>query len=186
VLQARHDVGAGPMLDIIAEGARRIAGIVSALDDHARPADGDSVSLFDVSNGLDATLMLLRPRMREIQVHRSYELSRPVGVPPRELNQVFLNLLDNAVRAGPRNIWIRTAEADERACITFSDDGPGVPHQIARKIFDPFFTTRPVGEGTGLGLYLSRRIVTELGGDIRLEPREGGGASFLVELPIER
>ena len=65
-----------------------------------------------------------------------------------------------------------------------SDDGPGVPEEIATRVFDPFFTTRPPGEGSGLGLYLSRQIVEQNGGSLTHETRPGGGASFVIDLPI--
>src|SRR5204863_148027 len=83
----------------------------------------------------------------------------------------FLNLLDNAVRAGAKNIWVRTADEASRVVVSVSDDGPGIPKDVAELIFEPFFTTRPVGEGTGLGLYLSRRIIHECGGTLGYSAR---------------
>jgi two-component system C4-dicarboxylate transport sensor histidine kinase DctB len=96
---------------------------------------------------------------------------------------VFLNLIDNAQRAGATNIWVRAADEGRGVRVTVSDDGPGVPPEVSALIFEPFFTTRPVGDGTGLGLYLSRRIIDACGGTLEYSPREGGGAVFAVELP---
>lgn len=121
--------------------------------------------------------------MASVVVHTEYANTRPVLALARELNHVFLNLLDNAVRAGASNIWVRTADSDKAVQVTISDDGPGVPAQVATLIFEPFFTTRPVGEGTGLGLYLSRRIIEGCGGGLRYVPREGGGSVFQVDIP---
>lgn len=137
----------------------------------------------DVCEGLDATLRLLEHKMSEVEVHRDYATELPVNAPAGPLNQVFLNILDNAVRAGAHTIWIRVSGQERRVTVTISDDGPGVPPDLAALIFDPFFTTRRVGEGTGLGLYLSRRIVEEHRGVLWFEDRPGGGAQFVIELP---
>jgi len=173
------------LLLVIGDGARRIAAIAAALDEHAHPAEAGALSLCDVRAGIDATLALLEHRTAEVIVHRDYATARPALAPAGELNQVFLNILDNALRAPARNIWIRVAEHDGRVVVRIADDGPGVPPDLAPRIFDPFFTTRQPGQGTGLGLYLSRRIITQHGGDLRLERRAGGGAEFAIELPAE-
>src|SRR5262249_40387980 len=115
-------------------------------------ADGGDVAEFDLAAGLDATLTLLGPRLTEIGVHRQYRINPPVVAPPREINQVLLNLLDNAIRARPSNIWITATTQGAFVQGTLAAEGPGVPHDRASQIFDPFFTTRQVGEGTGLGL----------------------------------
>ena len=101
----------------------------------------------------------------------------------RELNHVFLNLLDNAVRAGSSNIWIQLEDGGGRVQLSIGDDGPGIAPETAELIFEPFFTTRAVGQGMGLGLYLSRRIVESCGGKLSFRPRDAGGAEFLVDLP---
>jgi signal transduction histidine kinase len=170
------------LLEIIDDAARRILHVVSALEEQIRPADGMVVC--DLRNGIDATLRLLDHRMDGITVHRSYETERVVTAPIGQLNQVFMNLLDNAIRARPANIWVRVCEADSRVRVLVADDGPGVAEDVAESIFDPFFTTRPAGEGSGLGLYLSRRIVSACGGTLELGRREGGGAQFSVDLPL--
>jgi len=171
------------LIGVVGDAAQRIQAITSALDAHARPAEGGAMSPCDVREGLDATLRLLEHKMTEVEVHREYASELPASAPAGPLNQVFLNLLDNAVRAGARNIWIRVSGQERRVTVTISDDGPGVPPELAALIFDPFFTTRRVGEGTGLGLYLSRRIVEEHRGVLWLEDRPGGGAQFVIELP---
>ena len=171
------------LLDVIQDAARRIHEITAALESHARPADASTATFCDVQDGLDATLRLLEHRMNGVEVHRSYGADCRVAVPPGPLNQVFLNLMDNALRAGARTLWISAAPRDGGLEVRIEDDGPGIPPDVARRVFDPFFTTRGPGEGTGLGLYLSRRIIEEHGGRLWVEEREGGGACFVATLP---
>jgi signal transduction histidine kinase len=177
------------VLDMIDECASRIAEITTALTDHARPADGEGVSAFDLRHGVETTLKLLSDRLRQgnFNVIRRYNSERFVLVRPRQLNQVFLNLLDNAMRATPSggNIYLSLTEtANGTILLTVGDDGTGVPPENRERIFDPFFTTRPPGEGTGLGLYLSRQIIEAHGGTLRVGSSESGGAEFAIELPL--
>src|SRR5690606_13771571 len=104
----------------------------------------------------------------------------------RELNQVLLNLLDNAIKAGPTQIWVDVETGEERALLRISDDGPGVPRELEPLLFEPFFTTRQDGQGTGLGLYLSRRMLNDCGGELHYRARAGGGAQFTIGLPLAR
>jgi signal transduction histidine kinase len=171
------------LLGVIIEGSLRIDRIVGALEEHVRPAEGNAILQCDVQSGLRSSVELLEHKMSAVSVHLNCDSSRAVVASPRELNQVFLNLLDNAVRAGAKNIWVRTADQAARVVVSISDDGPGISKDQAELIFEPFFTTRPVGEGTGLGLYLSRRIIHGCGGSLNYAPREGGGAVFGIELP---
>jgi two-component system sensor histidine kinase HupT/HoxJ len=121
--------------------------------------------------------------MEGVAVHREYTTDARAAAPPGPLNQVLLNILDNALRIGAKNLWLRVAVHDQRLVTRIGDDGPGVPPEVAQRIFDPFFTTREAGGGIGLGLYLSRRIVEAHHGAIWVEDRPGGGAEFVVELP---
>ncbi|MBI4510020.1 MAG: response regulator [Deltaproteobacteria bacterium] len=173
------------LLEVIMDAGERISSITSALTEHARPAEAGKTSICDVRAGLDATLRLLEFRMSGVEVEKRYESDRMVVAPPGELNQVFLNLLDNALRANARHIRVQVADQADRVVVRIGDDGPGVPQGVVERIFDPFFTTRAPGEGTGLGLFLSQRIVKKHGGDLRLERSKGTGAVFAVELPAE-
>jgi signal transduction histidine kinase len=177
------------VLEMIEECVGRIAEITTALTEHARPADGEGVSLFDIKKGVETTLRLLADRLRNsgITVVRDYHCERLIVGRPRQLNQVFLNLLDNAVRASPSGSRIYLTLADGapgcvRLCV--HDEGPGIPPENRERIFDPFFTTRPPGEGTGLGLYLSRQIIDAHGGSLQVESIVGQGTEFIVELPV--
>jgi signal transduction histidine kinase len=173
------------LLQVVADGGRRILDIVSALDSHVRPSEGSGIVSCEVQVGIDSTLRLLGHRLESIAVHRLYESKRPILAPPGEFNMVFVNLIDNAIKANPSNIYATVRDVSDSVRIEISDDGPGISHAVAQRIFDPFFTTRPVGDGTGLGLYLCQRIVRSRGGDLRYESRPGGGATFIVDVPAE-
>ena len=108
---------------------------------------------------------------------------------PHQLQQVFLNIINNArqaMEAHQSKGWIRiTSEASNgRARVIFQDNGPGISQENLAKIFNPFFTTKECGKGTGLGLSLSYGIIQEHGGNISVQSEEGKGAAFIVELPI--
>ena len=112
-----------------------------------------------------------------------------VKADPHRLGQVFINLLVNARQAMDSAekgtaITVQSRRLERIAEIHFMDDGPGIPPKIKAKIFDWFFTTKPPGEGTGLGLAVSREILLSHGGNLRVEDSPGGGATFVLELPL--
>jgi len=137
---------------------------------------------------LDSTLLMLSAKIgKGIQVVKEYDRTLP-GIPgyAGELNQVWTNLIDNAVSAmgGTGTLTVRTALDRDRVLVEFGDTGPGVPEEIRQRIFEPFFTTKPVGEGTGLGLDISWRIVVNKHhGDLRVESVPGD-TRFKVWLPL--
>jgi signal transduction histidine kinase len=141
----------------------------------------------DVHELLDSTLVMLARKIGDVRVVKEYDR----GLPPlpafaAELNQVWTNLIDNAVQAmdGQGTLTVRTTLEDDCIVVGIGDTGSGVPPEIASRIFEPFFTTKPVGEGTGLGLDISWRIVVKKHhGDIRVES-EPGDTWFLVRLPL--
>jgi signal transduction histidine kinase len=174
------------LLEVMIEGTRRIEAIVSILDTHAHPADEGGVQHYDVREGLDATLALLGYRLSGIEVERRYLTRRHAVGPAGPLNQVLLNVVDNAIRAGAHRIVATVDDGEDGGVrVRIEDDGPGVPRALADKIFDPFFTTRPAGEGTGLGLYLSQQVARQSGGDLRLVTEAPRGAAFELVLPTE-
>ncbi|MGA3027148.1 MAG: ATP-binding protein [Bryobacteraceae bacterium] len=140
----------------------------------------------DVHNGIESTLIMLRYRLKHgVNVIRQYDRSAPrVCASGSELNQVWTNLIDNAIDAmnGKGELRIRTAAEFDRVLVEIGDNGPGIPADIRDRVFDPFFTTKPVGEGTGLGLDTVWRIVQKHRGDIRVESRPGD-TRFQVRLP---
>jgi two-component system sensor histidine kinase HupT/HoxJ len=97
-----------------------------------------------------------------------------------------MNLLDNSLRAGAVNLWITVGLFGQNLRVEIGDDGIGIDAEDAKHVFDPFFTKRADGSGTGLGLYLSRKMIAEQGGNLWYRPRPGGGAVFTVEVPVVR
>ena len=138
---------------------------------------------------VDAALRLLHPRLSGVRVHQGAGVPgfRP-GQRRTRLNQVVLNLLDNALRAvTPRGqVWVQTEEQDGLLLMTVRDDGPGIAPAHLPVIFDPFFTTRTSNEGMGLGLHLCRAIVEAHGGDIAVSSTPGQGATFELRLPLRQ
>ncbi len=128
-------------------------------------------------------------RMGHVRVHLELDNSLPMtSADPHQLQQVFLNLVNNAVDAmlegsNKGDLWVRSGVRDDRLFVQFTDSGPGV--RDASRIFDPFYTTKPVGKGTGLGLSICYGIVTEHGGSIRVQNVKPNGACFTVELPLQ-
>ncbi|MBL8923580.1 MAG: response regulator [Myxococcaceae bacterium] len=179
------DPDARRLVDVVIDAARRIDHISRALLDHASPGDRGGARPIDVKAGLEATVRLLQHRFTETQLHLALQPDVRVVAPAVELNQAFLNLLDNALMAKARNVWVTMTTTDRTARVVVDDDGPGVPPDVAARLFDPFFTTKAPGEGTGLGLYLSRQSVHRCGGTLTYAPRPGGGARFELELPRE-
>jgi signal transduction histidine kinase len=172
----------------IAESTERMSRLVKAIKAYAFMDRGELVET-DVHEGLETTLMVLGHKLKHtsIEVRRTYDRSLPkITLRGSELNQVWTNLLANAIEAlGDAGVIEIVTERDG-ACarVDIADDGPGIPEDVRGHVFDPFFTTKEVGEGTGLGLDTARRIVTErLNGSIEFDSRPGRTV-FHVWLPL--
>jgi signal transduction histidine kinase len=174
----------------LAESTGRMSALVAAVKSYAYMDRGELVEI-DLHEGLETTLAVLGHKLKhsEIEIVRDYDRSLPrMLVYGGELNQVWTNLIDNAIQAvGERGtITIRTAQDGPCARVDVIDDGPGIPAGAQERIFDPFFTTKDVGQGTGLGLDTARRIVVERHhGSIDVDSRPGETA-FHVWLPFEK
>ena len=172
----------------LSDSAERMSRLVGAVKSYAYMDRGD-VADTDIHEGLDTTIVVLGHKLKhtEIAIERDYDRSLPkVLAGGSELNQVWTNLLDNAIDALGESgtITVRTRREAECAVIEISDDGPGIPEDMRARIFEPFFTTKPVGRGTGLGLDTVRKIVEERHrGTIEVESRPGE-TTFRVWLPL--
>jgi PAS domain S-box-containing protein len=178
-------------LGIIADGSQRVADIVKRLLTFARQTKPMRTAA-SINELIDNTLKLrayvLRTANIEVSMRLDPELPWSV-VDPGQLQQVFMNLIVNAEQAmkeahGKGFLVITTEKKGSNIRISFQDDGPGIGKDNMKRLFEPFFTTKEVGQGTGLGLSLSRSIVLEHGGGITVESEPGHGAIFTVELPI--
>lgn len=174
--------------DLVTRAAGRAARIVDGLRRFSRASEAAVPALLE--EGLDETLAILGPSLREhqIEVERDFAGLAPLVCRAGELNQVFLNLLANAIGAvsgrSPARIRIGTSENGGAQVVVIEDNGPGISAELRSRIFEPFFTTKAAGEGTGLGLSISRQIVVRHGGEVEVASSDLGGARFVVRLPV--
>ncbi|MBD2635103.1 AAA family ATPase [Limnothrix sp. FACHB-881] len=189
------------------ESGDRIRAISKSLRTFSR-ADTESKQLFDVREGIDSTVLILRHRLKgndhrpAIHVATNYDPVPEIYCFPGQLNQVFMNLLANAIdaldeasqghsfealTAAAQAISIRVTSDQATVQVTIADNGVGIPEEIIGKIFDQAFTTKAVGRGTGLGLAIARQIVVDIhGGSLEAKSTVGQGTEFVIGLPIER
>ncbi|GGX88260.1 ATP-binding protein [Streptomyces minutiscleroticus] len=178
------------LMNEIEDSTTRISHLVDAAKQYSQ-LDRAPYRVADVHELLDSTLLMLSGKIGpDVTVVKDYDRALPpVPAYPGELNQVWTNLIDNAVAAmrgtgGPGTLTVRTARDHDHLLVEFRDTGPGVPEEIRDRIFDPFFTTKPVGEGTGLGLDISWRIVVNKHhGTLRVHSVPGD-TRFQVLLPL--
>ncbi|MEM6263869.1 MAG: ATP-binding protein [Bacteroidota bacterium] len=174
----------------IEEGTVRTTEIIKGLRNFSR-LDESSLKDFDIHQGLDSTLVLLNNKLKDrVTVEKSYgELPLLEGFPGK-INQVLMNVLNNAIQAIPSDekghIQLTTRQLEEEIEVEIQDSGKGIPEEQIGKIFDPFFTTKEVGEGTGLGLSISKGIMEQHQGDIFVKSEEGTGTTITLRLPIKQ
>jgi signal transduction histidine kinase len=172
-------------LSIVKAGLDRTEGIVTDLKAFARK-DEQNFKRVDIHDGLEATIKLIRHELGDrITLHREYGFRGEVEIIPGQINQVFMNLLQNAIHAIPDKgeIRLRSWEEGDRIHVAVRDSGAGIKKEHLGRIFEPFFTTKEVGRGTGLGLSVSYRIIENHGGKITVSSEEGHGAEFVITLP---
>jgi PAS domain S-box-containing protein len=178
-------------LTVVREEAERASGIVRNLLGFARKQEHQRRPTA-LKPLLDATFVLLRNQLMAQRVEALIEVDPDLPMPdidPNQIQQVFVNLINNAAQAiastgRPGTIVVRARPWLDGLAIDIIDDGPGMSESLATQVFEPFFTTKPEGEGTGLGLSISQGIVKEHGGRIMLSTEEGHGSTFTVQLPL--
>jgi signal transduction histidine kinase len=185
------------LVGTIEESIGRVTDLVHAVKSYAYEGKGQRQTI-DVNNSIHATLVILGHKLREKEIVMEKDFAADLPQLQCEcsgLNQIWTNLLDNAIDAVPQRgrigvrTWAEKADADANdshteLCVSVSDNGSGIPLESQPQIFDPFYTTKPVGVGTGIGLGIVQRIVDQYGGTIRFAS-EPGHTEFVVRLPAE-
>lgn len=174
------------LLDEVGTSTERISEIVKAVKDYSY-LDQSPLLEVDVHEGLESTLMILKHKLQHgVHVSRDYARDLPrVEAYASELNQVWTNLIDNAIDAmnGQGNLRLRTHAEGGEVVVEIADTGPGIPPAVLPRIFEPFYTTKAPGVGTGLGLHVSGAIVRKHRGKIEVRS-EPGDTTFVVRLPV--
>ncbi|MBF2064364.1 MAG: GAF domain-containing protein [Calothrix sp. C42_A2020_038] len=178
-------------------GAERISELVKSLRIFSR-FDQSEIKEVDIHEGLDSTILLLKHKLEADSTEQSIEIIKKYSKLPliecfaSQLNQVFMNLLINAIdelkvcNSNNKQIVITTSILDKKYIqISIEDNGRGIKEDIRNKLFDPFFTTKPVGKGTGLGLSISYQIIEQHGGKLYYMPQVNQGSKFMIEIPIK-
>jgi signal transduction histidine kinase len=179
------------LLSELKDAVRRISELVAAVRSYSQ-MDRSSAQRVDVRDGLESTLTMLGHKLKGgVTVVREYADLPQIDAYAGELNQVWTNLLDNAVDAmdGQGTLTVRTRAQGDRVLVEIADTGPGMPAEVVARAFEPFFTTKDVGKGTGLGLDIARRIIVERHGgliDIDSPASEGKGTVMRVSLPLKQ
>ena len=174
-------------------GIDQISEIVVNLKNFSR-LDREKISDFSVEDGLESTLLLARNLLKnKVEIRKDYGNVPQISGSPSQINQVFLNIITNAVQAMPERdepniVTLRTSISPEEDMVQveIQDNGKGIPDSVLPYIFDPFYTTKPIGEGTGMGLSISYKIIQEHGGQILLESVKDVGSVFTILLPLQK
>jgi two-component system NtrC family sensor kinase len=177
----------GSLLEESQDGAERVRRIVQDLKNFSHVDEAECKAV-NINDNLDSTLNMLRNEIKYVaELVKEYGDLPLVYCYPQQVNQVFMNILVNAVHAldGQGSITLRTWQEGEFVKIAVSDTGKGIAQEHLTKIFDPFFTTKAVGKGTGLGLSICYDIVKKHGGEILVQSTVGTGTTFTVQLPVK-
>ncbi len=183
-----HEHTLNNLLQEIGQGSSRISEIINALKSYTY-MDQAPRQFVDVQEGIEATLIMLRSKLKHgIRLHLDFSKDVPkINAYGSELNQVWTNLIDNAIDAmdGKGDLYIRTVAQQDEVVVEIKDTGGGIPTDVVNNIFDPFFTTKAFGKGTGLGLHISYNIVVgKHHGDIQVMSQPGE-TTFTVKLPVK-
>ncbi len=169
-------------------GLDQIGELVTNLKNFSR-LDRTRLDAFDINKGLDSTLNIAKHMFKEgIQIVRNYGVLPQIQCAPSQINQVFLNVVTNAVQAmnGKGTLKLNTRASGGQVAISFEDTGCGMTPEVLARVYEPFFTTKPAGKGTGLGMSIAQQIVQEHGGRIQATSQAGKGTQFVITLPVQQ
>ena len=167
-------------------GIEQISDIVVNLKNFSR-LDRSTMASFNLNEGLENTLLLTKHEIKTLTVRKQFGNVPPITCSPSQINQVFLNLIHNAIQAiepGQGTITLTTRSEGDYVVAEVEDTGRGIAPDVLPRIFDPFFTTKDVGKGSGLGLSIAHKIVEQHGGKITVDSTEGSGTKFTIMLPL--
>ena len=176
------------LINEIKESADRISSLVKSMKAYSRMDQDVDVEYTDIHKGIINTLIILKHKWKQKQIRlvKEFDKNLPnLKVHPGKLNQVWTNIIDNAIDAMDKGgqLTIKTFSERKNYCITIEDTGHGIPEDVLNRIFEPFFTTKGIGEGTGMGLDIVQRLITEHGGKIEVESQPGNTV-FKISLPM--
>lgn len=180
------------LLKGITEGANRTAEIVKSLKNFSR-LDENDLKTANINEGLSSSIVLLNQQLSDIKVVQDLGNIPEIECYPGKINQVFMNMLTNAIEAITSNhiedkngiLEIMTKQDNDFVIVTIKDNGIGMTEEVKNKIFDPFYTTKDVGKGTGLGLSITHEIIKKHNGEIKVTSEVGKGTTFEIKLPIK-
>ena len=188
------------LLKSMREGATRIRDIVLSLRNFSR-SDEQGIKFVDIHQGIESTLLILQHRLKtqsnrpDIEITKEYDKFPPVECNANQLNQVFMNIITNAIDALENqnqqhspNIVIHTELLENHwVSIQIADNGTGITQAVKSRLFEPFFTTKPIGQGTGLGLSISYQIIVEQHhGKLWCDSTLGSGTKFTIQIPVQQ
>ena len=176
------------LINEIQESADRISTLINSIKSYSHMDRSGSKDKIQLKEGIYNTLMILKHKLKKknINLVKEFEENLPmVEAHVSELNQVWTNIIDNAIDAMDQggDLMIRAYRQRKNVSIEITDNGPGIPDDVINRIFDPFFTTKGVGEGTGMGLDITKKIIDRMKGQIKVES-EPGKTTFQILIPV--
>ena len=177
-----------PLAQKVLDRSKHMASIILNLSGYTRTNVKDTLKEVDINERIDAAIEMARMASYsdDITLKKNYSTLPSIKAKPEEIQQVFLNIISNAIHAMNGKGTLTFFTQQQNGCIEakIQDTGPGIPPEYISKVFDPFFTTKDQGEGTGLGLNIVHRVVEQYGGNIKIESEMGQGTTFVVSLPL--
>lgn len=177
------------MIARINSEAQRLSSLTKGLLNFS--SHDETVAEADLNLTVDFILNFLsyEAARRGVIILKQLDFSLPViRLDVNLLKQILLNIIMNALQAmendGGKLLVETTAVEADKVCFIIADNGPGIPDEAINRIFDRYFTTKKPGEGTGLGLYVTKSLIENMGGEIKVTSRSGGGTTFTVSLPV--
>lgn len=182
--RSKGDLKLNKIAKISLESVRNTKAIVSTLENFSQK-NRKEYQPASIEDGIESAIRMLKlqPKGAEVLVHKDFRRDSMIRCNLQQFITAFLNLMENAVQSGSKDIWIQTRHKDGKVFLSIKDNGSGIQPEIRRRIFEPFFTTRDIGEGSGLGLWTVYQTVKEHGGKISVNSEVGKGSEFEISLP---